>query len=798
MSVVGTIALATNYGGLDASNKYFEHSPVDGAYWALIDDGPLQILRSEDDGATWTNVGDSPVGGNDAVLFVDVDGYLHVLSGSGSASFMYYSRGVWDGTKVTWDRENYVNGSSAYGANKAGDLVAMRNPGGTGWTVFAAYGETSSFGYLGIRRIDIASNGTITLGPNNYVASGFSWESIRMTMEHAGDRKTVTAAPTVWVAARNGNNAAYRYRSTYTGGAWTSWGPGYTLAMQGAVLGIDARPGGGAGICYEHSTNDRLLYIYEYAADGSFDGLLPTRPPAWAGDQPARGMDLVYDDADNIYAFIVENTNRRPQMAVYTRATGTWTAWEFVTATRGDNKFSLFRGAQTGAIRLVTQVTDALPLEYAHVIAASLNAPPNAPTLTSPTVGQTVEASTTERFAWTFSDPDAGDSQSQYRIEIRPQSGGANVVDVTTETPNTFHDVTGGTLTAGDYEWRVTTWDAAGEIGPASGWSGFTVAVRPDPPTIVAPTSGSTISSESGTVEWSTVAQTAAEVARVADVAGTSDPTTVYALHEVASSSTRTRALTFPVNDRHEWIRVRVQRNGLWSTWAEVRVLVSYTPPPAPTVAATPVGGNGYVRVSWSNPSPGVGEPPVAYVRIYRTVAGGPEILIATGTPSSTYDDPTVGARVDVTYRVVAVADNGTTASSASTGPVRLPLSGVWLHAADDPSTLRQHRRNAEGGTATRTVVQATRRFAGRTYPVVEYGPGRGVDVSVLLYVVDETALEALHALAGRVVCYRDAAGRRTFATLGPIGDAATFYGWDVTLTVTAVDYDETVDEGVL
>ncbi len=101
------------------------------------------------------------------------------------------------------------------------------------------------------------------------------------------------------------------------------------------------------------------------------------------------------------------------------------------------------------------------------------NTAPNAPILTDPASGQTVDRTATNRFAWTFSDPDAGDTQSAYDLEVREQGETALLVNATATTANNYRDITGGTLPPGPLEWRVRTYDAAAVVGPWSAWVAF-------------------------------------------------------------------------------------------------------------------------------------------------------------------------------------------------------------------------------------------------------------------------------------------------------------------------------------
>lgn len=104
------------------------------------------------------------------------------------------------------------------------------------------------------------------------------------------------------------------------------------------------------------------------------------------------------------------------------------------------------------------------------------NVAPNAPALDNPVGGATIDRTVTNRFSWTFSDPDSGDSQSKYQLQARVQGTTTWTYDVTVTTSATYRDIAGGTFAAGEWEWRVRTWDAAGEVGPYSAATPFVAA----------------------------------------------------------------------------------------------------------------------------------------------------------------------------------------------------------------------------------------------------------------------------------------------------------------------------------
>jgi hypothetical protein len=228
------------------------------------------------------------------------------------------------------------------------------------------------------------------------------------------------------------------------------------------------------------------------------------------------------------------------------------------------------------------------------------NTAPYAPTGLAPASGS-LDRSTIQRLAWTFTDPDFGDTQSKFDLQWRLGAGAWQ--PVTGTTPNRFWDAPAATFPAGSIEWQVRTYDAGGLISPWSASAFFTAAAAPVAPTITAPTSGGTVSS-TATLTWSAPAQADYQYRRVGDISGSADTATIYYdSGDVIDSTTRSRIVSHPVNSRWEHVQVRIKSSGLWSPWTDIRVFVSFTAPPVPTIVATADNATASVTVAISNPS---------------------------------------------------------------------------------------------------------------------------------------------------------------------------------------------------
>jgi len=91
----------------------------------------------------------------------------------------------------------------------------------------------------------------------------------------------------------------------------------------------------------------------------------------------------------------------------------------------------------------------------------TVNTPPNAPTLNSPADSARFNPSASVSFSWAFNDPDAGDSQSAYQLQIAYDSGFTNIFLDTGKVSSSSTSTT-RTLPSdvGVYYWRVKTWDS--------------------------------------------------------------------------------------------------------------------------------------------------------------------------------------------------------------------------------------------------------------------------------------------------------------------------------------------------
>lgn len=338
------------------------------------------------------------------------------------------------------------------------------------------------------------------------------------------------------------------------------------------------------------------------------------------------------------------------------------TTWNSINTAGGGGGGSSYVG---GVIAPITQTANTRA-GHGQVVITIVSLPPNAPGSLSPAGAVSIDRAVTQRFSWAFSDPNPGDTQSKFDLQYRIGTGAWTTVTQT--TPNNFYDFPPGTFVAGSYEWQVRTYDGLGAVGPWSSSAFFTAADVPGVPTITSPVNGGTVGTSNANLTWSTPSQTAYQVRKVADSAGAPDTATVYYdSGTVTDSTARTAALAFPVNSRFEHLQLRVLANGLWSSWASVRVMVSYTPPATPTLVLTPSDATAQIFVAITHPTPTGTQPVVSFSDVHRREVGAAtDIRIATGVASS-YTDRTPASGVAYEYQVVAHGANNVDALSAWT-----------------------------------------------------------------------------------------------------------------------------------
>lgn len=130
-----------------------------------------------------------------------------------------------------------------------------------------------------------------------------------------------------------------------------------------------------------------------------------------------------------------------------------------------------------------------------------------------------------------------------------------------------------------------------------------------------------------------------------------------------------------------------------------------------------------------------------------------------------------------------------------------LTLQGLWIHDPLDPEgTVQQYLYGKATRSSSVDTLQNGLIYAGRTYPVFDYGEHQQdkYDVSIVVPYDTDWVTNMANLLefanAKRVLCVRDNRGRKMFGSISDYNENdADHGGTTVSFTMTRADYDESV-----
>lgn len=119
---------------------------------------------------------------------------------------------------------------------------------------------------------------------------------------------------------------------------------------------------------------------------------------------------------------------------------------------------------------------------------------------------------------------------------------------------------------------------------------------------------------------------------------------------------------------------------------------------------------------------------------------------------------------------------------------VTATFDGVWLHDPDDPAgTLHNFRYGRSSRAGSLEVAAQDNQYAGRVYPVTDFGPHEREQVQVEATSVDPADLDALRRFirARKPAYYRDNRGRAFLGRLTAGSDRDENHGSTLSFTVS-------------
>lgn len=673
----------------------------------------LSCRYSADGGSTWQTPGTGASIGSTftSSVFIDADDYIHVVRRRTSDNYLVYNRGTPDAgrTSYTWSADFTV-----YASDKvdAADIVAVAE--GTGWKAFVvfAFADTTPSGLVYCSQLNVMSGGSVAHEGTStlyqqYIDNAYSYPSISIDAN-----KNLLV---VWTAARTGSGYGVRAKkATYSAGSW-SWGSEEIVTESYyAVSGILSGQTDSSGrflVAFRRSS-DNVVMVYERSSGGTWTDRSPS-----AITSPG-SLSVATDTSDNIYlAYTLSGLYTRK----YNRGGAAWDA-----AVQGDSATSAAyatarRDSAGNAIDVLYTVGSGSPYTVTHY-RLTLNSAPTAPTLTTKA---NFDATSSAQFTWTFNDPDAGNTQGSYQLQIARVSDGVTVVDSgKTASGTASHTLTGGTLSNNvQYQWRVKTWDQSDLEGPYSNYSTFYTSAKPSATITVPATDGATVTGSSLTAQWTySDPESEAQFAYQVRLTDNSDVEQWSSGKKTGANLSLTIGYTL-VNSTNYKVKLTVwDAKDVASTEVVRTFVTSFTAPATPTIAVVPLGDQfpPRVDVKVTNPAPGGGQPSVTNNTIQRSSDGGSTwTTLGTCDENGTLADYTAASGTSYIYRATANGSNGVTATSA-TKPGSLDRDCWWFVPKDTPSNAVPFAWNRDASwqydmavTEVETRGPATVHFAG-------------------------------------------------------------------------------------
>jgi hypothetical protein len=226
-------------------------------------------------------------------------------------------------------------------------------------------------------------------------------------------------------------------------------------------------------------------------------------------------------------------------------------------------------------------------------------------------------------------------------------------------------------------------------------------------------------------------------------------------------------------------IKLRIKNEyDMWSEWGTTSFTISTTKPDKPILAVqrSPYG----LELTIGNVQ---GE---AY--IYRD---GVPIAKVTGQK---YFDHTVANGKEYRYFVRALSEDGFADSDIEIGVPSFRYG--LLNTGDEVIELKHNINTVPGKNLNNTQSGTLNMYDGRKYPVPEMSSN--VEQTLVLGYFFKTypEVEKIIEIADRkeIVLYRDKRGRKMYGKITGLAVQDIFHGHDVSITISATDYNEAVE----
>lgn len=402
--------------------------------------------------------------------------------------------------------------------------------------------------------------------------------------------------------------------------------------------------------------------------------------------------------------------------------------------------------------------------------------PPDAPTLHDP-IGDYKDNKSVIRFEWTHNSSVGG---TQKKFDLQWCIDGISWDHTVSQTTsNNYYDMAANTFPSGNIYWRVRTYNDYDEAGSYSSSASFYAIGAPNAPSTLAITSGTA----RPVVTWTSVGQ---QIYQLQVLQGS---TVIYDTGDVPSINVREHKITSFLLDGSYIVQVRIKNEyDMWSPWASPAFTVSTAKPAKPYLSV--MRAHYGLSLALANLS--------SYGLIYRSEYDRNEYICIGKTTSAVFNDHAVKNKTEYKYFVRSVSANDTYQDSdikIGTADFRYSL----ISPVTDPENIYEFNRSlnaiprrgfdkALGGS----FVQ----YSGREHPVYEPTEAVSTAMSFVFFLKTWKQVEdfmEIYDLKGTVL-YRDIKGRKVYGILGGLSVADDRSGYNVSFTLTEVDYIEEVE----
>lgn len=406
----------------------------------------------------------------------------------------------------------------------------------------------------------------------------------------------------------------------------------------------------------------------------------------------------------------------------------------------------------------------------------------NVPSNLSPSGGILQNVNEPVVFSWNHNG-----SFEQKTFELRYRLVGESEWNtISEEAPEQQYEL--ASLDVGEYEWQVKTKTKYDYVSPWSQLSVFNVSETSPSPVFVNPTEGSTVEVSDLHVEWDSVDQHRYEFEL------RQNNNILWA--DARISTNQELAIdNILENGQSYQLRLRVNQEGnIFSPWVTVNINVDYTQPPSPISSITPNEAESCLRIFIDNPTPTGTEPQAVNQELFKREPGGDWIKLADLLPNSEYIDYAVASEQVYEYRVTVHGNNDTsTRSSVFRGSVKIDYT--TLNLANEPGQFIKLKivRDRSGGT---NLNATKKQFAGRSYPVTEFGETLEDDIDIdCLVTPDEYQFLIDLFKRQETLIYRDSRGRKMYATVASFTFNDEYKQYvSISTSFNQVDYKEGID----